>query len=106
EGKWQKDERSLTAHQTLQRALLERVSNLLRPGGVFVYSTCSTEPDENEDVIEHFCKQHTEFCRESVAPWLPDSGRDLLTAQGTFSTLLNSRSMDVFFAARLRKADR
>ncbi|TAJ35079.1 MAG: 16S rRNA (cytosine(967)-C(5))-methyltransferase RsmB [Nitrospirae bacterium] len=106
EGKWHKDERSLTAHQTLQRTLLERVSGLLRPGGVFVYSTCSTEPDENEDVIEHFCKQHAEFRREPVAPWLPDSGRDLLTAQGNFSTLLNSHSMDVFFAARLRKADR
>ncbi|MBM4124888.1 MAG: 16S rRNA (cytosine(967)-C(5))-methyltransferase RsmB [Nitrospira sp.] len=105
EGKWQKAEEGLTAQQMLQHRLIENVSRLLRPGGVLVYSTCSTEPDENEDVVERFCQHHAEFRRESVAPWLPDSGRDLLTAQGHFSTLLNSHSMDVFFAARLRKAE-
>lgn len=105
EGKWQKEERELGSHQLRQRRLLERVSRLLRPGGVLVYSTCSTEPDENEDVVEYFCKQHAEFRREAVAPWLPEAGHALMTAQGYFSTLFNAHSMDVFFAARLRKAD-
>jgi len=105
EGKWQKEERELESHQILQRRLLEQVSHLLRPGGVLVYSTCSTEPDENEDVVEHFCKQHAEFRREAVAPWLPETGHAFMTAQGYFSTLFNAHSMDAFFAARLRKAD-
>lgn len=105
EGKWQKGEQELESHQATQRQLLEQVSRLLRPGGRLVYSTCSTEPDENEDVVEHFCKQHAEFRREAVSPWLPEAGRDLLTTQGYFSTLFNSHSMDAFFAARLRKAD-
>jgi 16S rRNA (cytosine967-C5)-methyltransferase len=105
EGKWQKEERQLKSHQARQKLLLEQVSRLLRPGGVLVYSTCSTEPDENEDVVEHFCRQHAEFRRETVTPWLPEAGHDLVTAQGYFSTLFNSHSMDAFFAARLRKAD-
>jgi 16S rRNA (cytosine967-C5)-methyltransferase len=95
----------LKSHQARQKLLLEQVSRLLRPGGVLVYSTCSTEPDENEDVVEHFCRQHAEFRRETVTPWLPEAGHDLVTAQGYFSTLFNSHSMDAFFAARLRKAD-
>jgi 16S rRNA (cytosine967-C5)-methyltransferase len=105
EGKWQKEERQLKSHQARQKLLLEQVSRLLRPSGVLVYSTCSTEPDENEEVVEHFCRQHAEFRLEAVTPWLPEAGHDLVTAQGYFSTLFNSHSMDAFFAARLRKAD-
>jgi 16S rRNA (cytosine967-C5)-methyltransferase len=77
----------------------------LRPGGVIVYSTCSTEPDENVLVIERFCAEHPEFRRETLAPRLPQAGRGLLNAQGDFSTLFNTQSMDGFFAARLRKTD-
>ncbi|MEW6542809.1 MAG: 16S rRNA (cytosine(967)-C(5))-methyltransferase RsmB [Nitrospirota bacterium] len=106
EGKWQKEERLLPTHQTRQLAMLDRVARLLRRGGVLVYSTCSTEPDENEDVIEQFCRTHAEFRREPAGPWLPEAARDLLTGRGDFSTLFNTRSMDAFFAARLRKADR
>jgi 16S rRNA (cytosine967-C5)-methyltransferase len=86
--------------------MLEQVSRLLRPGGRLVYSTCSTEPDENEDVIDQFCSRHAEFHQEPAGPWLPEAARDLLTVRGEFSTLFNVHSMDAFFAARLRKAAR
>ncbi|HEV8540239.1 MAG TPA: 16S rRNA (cytosine(967)-C(5))-methyltransferase RsmB [Nitrospiraceae bacterium] len=105
EGKWWKEAAQLETHQARQLLMLEQVSRLLRPGGRLVYSTCSTEPDENEDVIDQFCSRHAEFQREPASPWLPEAARDLLTARGEFSTLFNVHSMDAFFAARLRKAD-
>ncbi|HKW85885.1 MAG TPA: hypothetical protein VJM82_02345, partial [Nitrospiraceae bacterium] len=105
EGKWQKGEGLLAHHQAAQIQMLEQVSRLLRPGGVLVYSTCSTEPDENEDVIERFCKTHAEFRRESVSSWLPPTARVLLNAQGDLSTMFSPYPMDAFFAARLRKAE-
>jgi len=44
-----------------QRDLLEHASQLLKPGGVLVYSTCSLEPEENAGVVEAFQRSHTNF---------------------------------------------
>ena len=103
EAKWRIDERALPRHQALQCQILEAVAPCLRPGGVLVYSTCSTEPEENEHVIEQFCRVHAEFQRESVVSWLPPAAQGFVTEQGAFSTVGNQFSMDGFYAARLRK---
>ncbi len=103
EAKWRKDSAAFSRHQILQREILESVAPCLRPGGVLVYSTCSTEPEENEDVIEKFLCAHAEFRRESVAPWLPPVAQAFLTERGDFSTIGNRLSMDGFYAARLKK---
>jgi 16S rRNA (cytosine967-C5)-methyltransferase len=103
EAKWRKDDQILPRHQSLQCQILKAVAPCLRPGGVLVYSTCSTEPEENEDVIEEFCHAHTEFQRESVAPWLPPAAQGFVTEQGALSTVGNQCSMDGFYAVRLRK---
>jgi len=103
EAKWRTREQALPRHQALQCQILEAVAPRLRPGGVLVYSTCSTEPEENEDVIEQFCRVHAEFKRESVAPWLPASAQGFVTEHGALSTVVNRFSMDGFYAARLRK---
>lgn len=105
EAKWHKHEELLKQQQARQLTLLAHVSRLLRPGGIIVYSTCSTEIEENEQVIERFCSDHHQnFSREAVMPWLPDPGRNLVNVHGDLSTMLAPHSMDGFFAARLRKA--
>ncbi|MBA5866483.1 MAG: 16S rRNA (cytosine(967)-C(5))-methyltransferase RsmB [Nitrospira sp. CR1.3] len=103
EAKWRKDVQSFSRHQALQLEILRAVVPCLRPGGVLVYSTCSTEREENEDVIERFCRLHAGFRRESVSPWLPTSARRFLTELGDLSTMDNQNSMDGFYAARLKK---
>ncbi|MBD0305284.1 MAG: 16S rRNA (cytosine(967)-C(5))-methyltransferase RsmB [Nitrospiraceae bacterium] len=103
EGKWHKTEAMLPQHAATQIGLLDRVSRLLRPGGVLVYSTCSTEAEENEHVIAQFLRHHPAFSRESVVPWLPQSGRVLTNSEGDYSTVFSRYDMDGFFAARLRK---
>jgi 16S rRNA (cytosine967-C5)-methyltransferase len=75
----------------------------LRPGGVLVYSTCSTEPEETTSVIEEFLCAHAGFRRESVAPWLPSPAQLFLTEQGDLDTEGRHQSLDGFYAARLRK---
>ncbi len=119
EGKWQKQPEDLLAHQARQRRLLEAVSRLLRPGGVIVYSTCSTEPEETLQVLDHFCEAHPEFVRESVAPWLPPAALPFVTGRGEFCSVPTGQEtgskpghgprsadgMDAFFAARLKRVD-
>ena len=103
EAKWRKDEQVLPRHQSLQCQILKAVAPCLRPGGVLVYSTCSTEPEENEAVIERFCRAHEEFQCESVVSWLPPAAQGFVTERGALSTMGNRYSMDGFYAARLRK---
>ncbi|MCS7048707.1 MAG: 16S rRNA (cytosine(967)-C(5))-methyltransferase RsmB [Verrucomicrobiae bacterium] len=49
--RWRLRVEELPRLAALQRALLESAFQLVRPGGALVYSTCSLEPEENEEVI-------------------------------------------------------
>lgn len=51
EARWRFSEVSLTEIVKIQRPLLEAGLRAVRPGGVFVYSTCSLEPEENGDLV-------------------------------------------------------
>ncbi|MBA3650359.1 MAG: methyltransferase domain-containing protein, partial [Chthoniobacterales bacterium] len=54
-----------------QGAILEAVAPLLRPGGALVYSTCSLEPEENEQLIAAFLRARPEFRLTKSAQTLP-----------------------------------
>jgi len=49
-----------------QRALLERALELCRPGGHVVYSTCSLEPEENEEVVVSCAPGRAEVLRQEL----------------------------------------
>jgi 16S rRNA (cytosine967-C5)-methyltransferase len=52
EIKWRLRAEDLTDLQRRQRALLANARAALAPGGLMVYSTCSLEPEENEEVAD------------------------------------------------------
>ncbi len=58
----------------LQRELLEIAARCVRPSGRLVYSTCSLEQDENEAVVEAFCRQHDGWQVDSSELTLPGWG--------------------------------
>lgn len=103
EAKWRKDSSAFARHPRLQTEILTSVVSCLRPGGVLVYSTCSTETEETEGVISRFCEAYPGWMRESVAPWLPTAALPFVTICGALSTMGNECGMDGFYAARLRK---
>jgi len=44
-----------------QRRILLNASRMVRPGGYLLYSTCSVEPEENEQVVVDFLRQASAF---------------------------------------------
>lgn len=81
-----------------QRALLERLWPLLKPGGRLVYATCSVLPQENAAVIAHFLATHADAVEQPiVAAW----GRAL--AHGR-QLLPGADDADGFYYAVLSKA--
>lgn len=52
EARWRAQPRDPARHGALQRQLLESALGLVKPGGVVLYSVCSTEPEECDDVVE------------------------------------------------------
>jgi 16S rRNA (cytosine967-C5)-methyltransferase len=102
EAKWYKTEDVIRKMAVLQLKILSKAGTLLKPGGVLVYSTCTTEPEENENVVGSFLSRHPDFRLESLQSLWPESG--LVTSEGTLNTILNPYQMDHFFAARLIRA--
>ncbi len=58
--KWKILEEHLERYQAREIAILTQSFAALRPGGQLVYSTCSTEPEENEEVVEAFLQSEAD----------------------------------------------
>ena len=86
-----------------QSALLERGAGLVRPGGVLVYSTCTIEPEENEEVVSAFLARHPGFRPDGPADW-PAELDEVADGVGRIATLPPVHGVDGSYAARLRKA--
>jgi 16S rRNA (cytosine967-C5)-methyltransferase len=54
-----------------QRAILENAAPCLKPGGRLVYSTCSIEAAENQQVVDGFLAAHPEFSLAGTRQALP-----------------------------------
>lgn len=50
----------------IQRKILETSSNYLKKGGVLVYSTCTLSKAENDDIIDWFLENHSDFEKGSI----------------------------------------
>jgi 16S rRNA (cytosine967-C5)-methyltransferase len=104
EAKWYRTENVIGRMADLQLKILAKAGMLLKPGGVLVYSTCTTEPEENESVIGDFLSRYPGFRLESLRPLWPESP-ELVTREGYLNTMLNPYGMDHFFAAKLIKGE-
>ncbi|MFZ5861728.1 MAG: 16S rRNA (cytosine(967)-C(5))-methyltransferase RsmB [Nitrospirota bacterium] len=104
EAKWHKTEALIGRLVATQRAILDAVAPLLKPGGALVYATCSTEREENEERVEAFLRTHVGWAAQSLRDALPPAAAPLINPQGYLSTMGNSFNMDHFFAARMTNA--
>lgn len=108
-----KGARDLAALVLLQRTLLDRAAELVRPGGMLVYCVCSLEPEEGEQQVEALLARRSDLRLEPIAAGELAGGDDWLTPQGWLRILPHHslgpgpelRGLDGFFAARMRRIE-
>ncbi|SCW87035.1 16S rRNA (cytosine(967)-C(5))-methyltransferase RsmB [Ancylobacter rudongensis] len=108
---WTKAPADIVSLASLQTRLLANAAELVKPGGVLVYSTCSLEPEEGERQIAAFLALRPDFSRDPVAPGECGIPAEWINAAGEVRTLPTYlpdedpryAGLDGFFAARLRK---
>ena len=96
EIKWRIDPERLESLQESQISILSSAASAVRPGGFLVYATCSTEPEENEQVIQRFLAAHPNF--RSVRPEHPRGVESWLDCNSFVKTFPSERLWDGFFA--------
>ncbi len=93
------EEKDFSELSDKQLQILRNASKLVKRGGRLIYSTCSLEPEENENVIESFLTSADDF--EKI---VPDVQARFLTADGFARTFPSLDNMDGFcISALMRK---
>ncbi len=105
--RWRRQEGDIDHLSQMQRQFLKRGSQLVRTGGILVYSTCTLEPQENEEVVYWFLKEDPRFALDSLTEALsffPFESEDTAAASQGMLTLFPPRyDTDGMFIARLRR---
>ena len=77
EGMFRKDKKMVRAWEehgpeffsNLQRNIILQAARMLKPGGMMLYSTCTFDSRENEQMIEHLKEEYPEFHVLGIEPY-------------------------------------
>lgn len=95
--KWSRSAADLPALAAAQQQMLRVAADVVAPGGRIVYATCSSEPEENDEVVDAFLTADPRF---EPGPAGPVSA-DLLNARGRLVTRPDQHGLEAFYAAVL-----
>jgi 16S rRNA (cytosine967-C5)-methyltransferase len=101
--KWARKEDDIKELCLLQYEMIKSAAAYLKPGGVMVYSTCTLEPEENEDVVNRFIDNNSEYFIEPAEQLIPARLRDAITGDGMVRLYPNIHAVDGFFMARIKR---
>lgn len=100
DGRWRLQESSIRQMVAVQRHILDAGAELVPPGGLLVYSTCSLEREENEEQVSAFLRRHPEFGVEETGA-VPNQYIDRC---GCLEVVPHKAGFDGAYAARMRRA--
>ncbi|MBO4632095.1 MAG: RsmB/NOP family class I SAM-dependent RNA methyltransferase [Lentisphaeria bacterium] len=83
---WRYSARKLQEIATLQWDILNSLAKLTAPGGKLLYSTCSIEPEEDENQVTRFLENHPDFQLVRQRKLFPGPYHD-----GAFGALLQKK---------------
>jgi len=100
DAKWKREPEDFAKLTEIQGGILENSARLVKPNGILVYSTCTTEPEENFLLVKSFLSSHPEFVIENANQFVDQR---IVTSDGYVETLPHRDGMDGSFAIRLKK---
>lgn len=104
--RWKKEPDNFKELSKLQREMLQRASQYVKPAGVLLYSTCTINKTENIEVVRDFLASNRQFKLESIKDKLPEGLICDSAAEGYLELYPNIHGTDGFFIARMRKDER
>ncbi|RPJ40626.1 MAG: 16S rRNA (cytosine(967)-C(5))-methyltransferase RsmB, partial [Candidatus Latescibacterota bacterium] len=100
--RWRVQETDAARLGVLAGRLLDAAAGAVEPGALLVYSTCTTEPEENEEVVARFLDRDARF---RVVPPERPVPPGALGPDGLVRVLPEVHGCDGAFAACLRRID-
>ena len=86
----------------LQRRILTNAAEYVKPGGTLVYSTCTVNPEENEENVR-WLLDNCPFEPDSLEGLLPEEVVSKAAEKGYVQLLPGKYGTDGFFIARFRR---
>lgn len=87
----------------LQRDILSKVKNYIKPGGNLVYSTCTIHKKENMDNVHWFLELNPDFVLDSIDDLLNEELKKDVIEKGCFQFLPGVHKSDGFFIAKFKR---
>ena len=84
--RWRRREADLPALAAAQRRMLRHAADCVAPGGRLIYATCSSEPEENDDVVGAFSRARSRLRRSSMRGRSPECRRRSWTNAASLRT--------------------
>ncbi len=101
--KWKRFPGDIANLSSVQSKLLEGCAEVVRPGGVLVYSVCTFTREETEDVLDGFLRGREDFVLEDLTTFLPPTLASRASPRGFLQVMPNDNGMEGMFVARLRR---
>ncbi len=101
--KWTTSKNNLNYYKKKQLLFLNNLACLVKPSGILVYAVCSSEPEENEEVVKEFLSRHSEFETKTVSGLLPYGHTSVMSEDRYLKTLPHKNNMDGFFSVCFQK---
>jgi len=104
--RWRRSPGDIRQAAAKQQRMIAAASAAVAPGGRLIYATCSSEPEENEHVVDAFLAAHPRFepvpGERLIAGGLP---ADLLDERGRLFTRPDRHGLEVFFGVGLERRE-
>jgi len=93
-----KQKESIERLPEIQYKILDASSHYVKNGGVLVYSTCTVNKRENEEIVERFLKEHSDYEIYNF-----DHQNGIVSDKGMLTLFPDTHKTDGFFISRFRK---